>query len=389
MADTLEKTCCENQALASGQGEPDSNATCCGEGPILEVLPPDGSPMLLAEDVGQTDDTCCQDQPQVEIRTTTSDLSRADRIDHILARLGYRRSEHRVDPGLYAMGRPTPESSVFVTANYSLSFDALRPALAGRDAYILVLDTKGINVWCAAGKGTFGTDELVRRIMSVSLGDVVTHRRLVLPQLGATGVSAHEVRRRTGFRVEYGPVRADDLPAYLEAGVATPEMRRVTFTLAERTVLIPIELKPVLGRMAIAAVVLYALGGVWGALAAIGAVLAGTTLFPLLLPWLPTKEFTTKGMIIGAVVALFVAWGAYSSQPNAADWVRSGSAIGYLLAMPAVSGFLALNFTGATPITSQSGVKQEMFRYIRIMAGMAGVGALLILASGIGRWIGG
>jgi hypothetical protein len=224
--------------------------------------------------------------------------------------------------------------------------------------------------------------------MSTSLGDAVTHRRLILPQLGATGVSAHEVRRRTGFRVEYGPVRAADLAEYLDSGGATPEMRRVTFTLAERVVLIPIELKPVLGHMAIAAVVLFALGGVWGAVAAIGAVLAGTTLFPLLLPWLPTRDFSSRGMIIGGIVALLVAIGYFVSQPTAIGWVRWGGALGYVLAMSAVSGYLALNFTGATPITSQSEVKVEMFRYIRTMAGMALLGALFVLASGIGRWIG-
>ena len=133
-----------------------------------------------------------------------------------MARLGVRRGDHRVRPGsLRAWAARARSSPVFVTANYTLSFDALRSSLPGIDGYILVLDTHGINVWCAAGKGTFGTDELVRRIEATGLSDVVSHRRLILPQLGAPGVQAHEVRRRTGFRVEYGPVRAADLPAYL------------------------------------------------------------------------------------------------------------------------------------------------------------------------------
>ena len=125
-------------------------------------------------------------------------------------------------PGLYALGSPTPESPVFVSANYTLSFDALRSALAGVDGYILVLDTHGINVWCAAGKGTFGTDELVNRIQVTGLKDIVNHRTLILPQLAAPGVAAHQVRKRSGFKVEYGPVRAEDLPEYLgtHAGIA-------------------------------------------------------------------------------------------------------------------------------------------------------------------------
>ena len=103
------------------------------------------------------------------VRSTTSAITPANRWDHLLARCGVNRSGHRVEPGLYALGDPTPDSPVFVTANYTLSFDALRSALAGIDGYILVLDTQGINVWCAAGKGTFGTDELVHRIEATAL----------------------------------------------------------------------------------------------------------------------------------------------------------------------------------------------------------------------------
>jgi hypothetical protein len=98
------------------------------------------------------------------IRPTTSHLTAANRWDHFLARWGVKRIGHRVEPGLYALGNPTPDASLFVTANYTLSFDALRSALKETDAYILVLDTQGINVWCAAGEGAFGTDELVHRI---------------------------------------------------------------------------------------------------------------------------------------------------------------------------------------------------------------------------------
>jgi len=91
-----------------------------------------------------------------------------------------------------------------------------------------VLDTHGINVWCAAGRGLFGTDEVVRQVEAVGLSARVSHRKLVLPQLAAPGVAAHEVKRRTGFRVIYGPVRAADIPTFLAARMtATPEMRQV------------------------------------------------------------------------------------------------------------------------------------------------------------------
>jgi acetyl-CoA decarbonylase/synthase complex subunit gamma len=148
--------------------------------------------------------------------------------------------------GLYAWaGRMT--NPVLVTANYKLSFDTLRSALKDRNLWILVLDTDGINVWCAAGKGTFSTDELVSRIESSGLANVVSHRRLIVPQLGAPGVAAHEVKRLSGFKVTYGPVRSQDLPAFIDAGFkATPEMREKTFSTWDRLVLVPVELVPAL-----------------------------------------------------------------------------------------------------------------------------------------------
>ena len=125
----------------------------------------------------------------------SSSLVWADRWGTIKARWGINRMHYTIEPGLYALGKPNGQSPVFVTANYKMSFDRLREALPGRDAWILVLDTKGINVWCAAGKGTFGTTELVSRIESSGLKQVVSHRELILPQLSGPGVAAHEVKK--------------------------------------------------------------------------------------------------------------------------------------------------------------------------------------------------
>ena len=314
------------------------------------------------------------------IRSTTSVITPANRWDHFLARWGVNRSGHRVEPGLYALGHPTMDSPVFVTANYTLSFDALRSALAGMDGYILVLDTQGINVWCAAGKGTFGTDELVRRIEVTRLGDVVRHRGLILPQLGAPGVAAHEVKSRSGFSVEYGPVRASDLAEYLKNHTATPEMRQVRFTLMDRLVLIPVELVSVLLPMLAAMVVLFFVGGWLSSVGAATAILAGVVLFPIMLSWLPTSDLSVKGFILGGVMALPFAAAAFLGKPDAVWWWRAGGALTYLLAMPPVTAFIALNFTGSTPFTSKTGVKREMYAYIPTMAWSFGIGIVLVIA---------
>ncbi len=318
-------------------------------------------------------------------KTADTTVTKRQRLDHFLARWGYRRSEHRVEPGLYAVNAPGADAPVFVSANYTLSYDSLRSALAGIEGYILVLDTKGINVWCAAGKGTFGTDELVLRIEESRLGEVVRHRSLVLPQLGAAGVSGHEVKELSGFDVHFGPVRAADLRDYLAMGEATPDMRLVRFDARDRAVLIPIELVGTLAPVLAGVAFLYIVDGALGASALLAAALAGTVLFPLLLPALPTSDFSSKGFLLGAAAvapfALRLAWRQRREGPLSLRGALRQ--LQYLLALPPVTAFIALNFTGATTFASRSDVKREMSLYIPLMAGLFGAGLLTLFARGI------
>lgn len=308
-----------------------------------------------------------------EVPRVTATLTVADRWGSIKARWGVGRMQYKIDPGLYALGSPGPQSPVLVTANYKMSFDRLRAALPGRDAWILVLNTQGINVWCAAGKGTFGTDELVRRIASSKVDRVVTHRKVILPQLAGPGVAAHQVRKISGFRAVFGPIRAEDLPAFLNSGLkATAEMRRKTFKTKERAVLIPVELMAALKWAMIISPLIFFLGGFggdgnfWdnaldsGLFAVLGimvAVTAGAVVTPLLLPWLPGRAFTTKGIIAGLFAGLILALFRMGDLGTRAGDLETFS---WFLLAPAIAGFLAMNFTGASTYTSLSGVKKEM-----------------------------
>jgi hypothetical protein len=288
---------------------------------------------------------------------------------------------------LYQLGEPTPDSPVFASANYTLSFDALRSALNGTDAWILVLDTKGINVWCAAGKGTFGTDELVRMIHITDLPAIVSHRKIIVPQLGAPGISWPEVMRKSKFLVEYGPVRASDLPQYLTMHTATPEMRRVEFPFKDRIVLTPVEFVHLALPLFVVTAFLWFLAGPVAALAAISAVIAGTVLFPALLPFIPTHDFSTKGLLLGGLVAVPFA-ASFATVPAIPFWANALAAITALLLIPAVTAYIALNFTGCTTFTSRTGVKKEIFRYIPLMAFMAGLGIVAGLILGVSRLLG-
>jgi hypothetical protein len=248
------------------------------------------------------------------------------------------------------------------------------------DAYILVLDTKGINVWCAAGKGNFGTDELVSRVEKTGLAQVVTHRTLIAPQLCATGVAAHEVRRRSGFRVKFGPVRAEDIKEFMANGKATPEMRLVRFDLKDRAVLIPVEAKNALPMVAGFSALAYIVGDNTGALGIASASLAGLAGFPLLLPWLPGEDFSVKGFFLGGLVGLGAAVSSFAGDGETALPLRVLKAASYALVLPPITALIGLNFTGCTTYTSPSGVRREINKYIPVMAGMAGAGLLMNIA---------
>ncbi len=328
-----------------------------------------------------------------EIHTSTGSvpvvstkLNFKDKLGEWKVRWGIGRMNYKINPGIYAIGKPDQTSPVLVSANYKLTFDSLRKELSGMDCWILILDTKGINVWCAAGKGTFGTDEIVNRISITGLSEIVAHRKLILPQLGAPGVSAHEVTKQTGFSVVYGPVRAKDIKTFIDSDFkATEEMRTVKFTIRDRLVLTPVELVSAAKSSFIVFGVLFLLNlfvarpfGLGDFIAYTGAVVTGTVLTPVFLPAIPGKAFAWKGWLLGFLWALGYIW--YSG------WLIPGSlllAIGYLLVLPSLSAYLAMNFTGSSTYTSFSGVIKEMKIAVPLIAISTVAGLVLLLVNSI------
>jgi hypothetical protein len=321
-------------------------------------------------------------------------LNRFDRRGTLGARLGYGRDGYRTAPGLYAVGRPGPTDPVLVTADYKLTFDALRRELRGIDAWLLVLDTRGVNVWCAAGKGTFSARETARVVAASQLSLVVSHRRLIFPQLAAPGLDAREVKRLCGFTAVFGPVRAADLPAFLRAGNrADPAMRRVTFTLGERLAVIPVEIyhaRKWLWWAALAAVLASGVGpdvfsltaaferGAWLVAALAAGLAGGAVAVPIFLPWLPGRAFAVKGAAAGAAAGCAAVL-AMAAGPAPSPGGLGVAAI--LLVSSGLGSFLAMNFTGSTPFTSPSGVEREMRRAMPLQAAGLAAAAIFWIAS--------
>ena len=333
---------------------------CCGSSVTKPASPYDAPGYTICHFVREFLET-----PAGRVPLIRSGLTGPDWMGTARARLGIFRDAYQVAPGIYGMGSPGPDSPVLVTANYKLGFDTLRRHLDAVDAWILVCDTRGINVWCAAGKGTFSSEEVADRATRCNLKQLVRHRRLILPQLAATGVSAWKVKRLSGFEVVWGPIRADDIARFLKNGMkADGNMRLVTFSLPERLVLTPVELsllaKPLIGVLAAVFLVsgfgpgIFSFQAAWvrglyAAQAFFLGILSGAVVVPILLPWIPGRSFSLKGGIIGLIVSVLLPGGL------------SGMAFSALmLVVTAVSSYLAMNFTGSTPFTSPSGVEKEM-----------------------------
>lgn len=352
--------------------KPNEQKTCCGSSKSAE-------PVVSSHEwvTGHVD------TPAGNVPLVSTTLSKADKRGTRAARWSDKRMTYQIEPGLYGVGKPTRESPVLASANYKMSFDRLRMELGDLDAWILVLDTKGINVWCAAGKGTFGTEELNHRIKTAELESIVSHKKIILPQLGAPGVAAHEVKKETGFKMIYGPVHAKDIPAFLESGLKkTPEMRKMEFPLKERMVLVPIELRFGVKWFSLVFLLLLVfnvfqgwpepsvilLGTLYEILIFTGAILVGTVLFPMLLPWVPFRSFALKGWILGTI---FAAITAHFFAPTLLLKIT------YLLMMPPISSYLAVNFTGTSTYTSLSGVVKELKYALPLLIISAALGIIL------------
>jgi hypothetical protein len=387
LKDSKTTSCCENKTdfrleaektLKPLAGFQPQAEVCCGSPPRPESHRFERPGYALLDFVEEFVETPVGPTPKVKTA-----LNRSDYAGMLRVRLGINRDQYKIAPGLYCAGTPDSNAPVLVTANYKLTFDILRMQLASIPAWILVLDTRGINVWCAAGKDLFSTEEVVRRVTLTEIKKVVSHNRLILPQLAATGVAAHRVKKESGFNVTWGPVRAKDIKKFLANGSkADNPMRQVTFTTRERLILIPVELthlpKPSVWIL-LAAFVLSGIGtdifsfsaawprGLMLAVAYAGGILSGAAAVPALLPWIPGKSFALKGAIVGILTATGIAV-MFRSH------LQMVETLALMLCTTAVSSYLAMNFTGATPFTSPSGVEKEMRKAIPMQAG-----ALLIV----------
>jgi hypothetical protein len=163
-------------------------------------------------------------------------------------------------------------------------------------------------------------------------------------------------------------------------------MRTVTFTFAERIVLTPMEavitLKPLLiffGVLFLLNTIGFGHYGIIDVYAVLGAVFIGTVLTPALLPWIPGKAFSFKGGLLGLIWAAGVIVMNGFPIPTY-GWLKAAS---FVLILPSISAFCAMNFTGNSTFTSLSGVDKEMKIALPTMIIATVLGVILLLVNDI------
>ena len=124
------------------------------------------------------------------------------------------------EPDTVLIGNPDKSSPVLVTCNFDYTVRHLKDYLEKEqlDCFLLVVNTKGTNVWCAAAEGIFTTDTVLSHLKVYNVGELVNHHQLILPQLSVAGVKRKELQEH-GWEGIYGPVYFADLKEFLNNGL--------------------------------------------------------------------------------------------------------------------------------------------------------------------------
>jgi len=137
--------------------------------------------------------------------------------------------------GLIKVGNPGRNSPVFLTCNYHLTVERVKKALKGINSYLLIANSRGVNVWCAATGGLFTNHDVISALKVSGIEELVDHRTVILPQLAASGIEAKVIKKKTGWKVIWGPVYAKDIPTFIRNRFKkNSKLREVKFPLTHR-----------------------------------------------------------------------------------------------------------------------------------------------------------
>ncbi len=261
--------------------------------------------------------------------------------------------------GVVRIGNPGRNSPVLLTGNYILTVERVKRALRGLDCYLVVANSRGINVWCASAGGHLTTHSVVSALKTSGIEKLVDHRVVILPQLAATGVEARKVAEKAGWRVVWGPVYAEDIPRFVRNGFRkTPDMRETRFPAAQRLEMAIMWAFPF---SAIAA--LLSLPFSTGATLHLALLIWMLSLLAFLLFPLYSKWLSSRGALPGPLKVLAALWALSLPLVAACEYLvgtpTPGSLARWSAAALAVLSIIVVDLGGSTP-THRSGLHQPL-----------------------------
>ena len=123
----------------------------------------------------------------------------------------------QVQPGLYEINSPKPESPVLVTTNFSITYFAVANEVegSGLPAWLVVTDAEGMSVLTAWAAGKFDAERIAKAVKGFDVASKVSKKRIVLP--GHVAVLSGELEEELqGWEIRVGPREAVDIPAFMK-----------------------------------------------------------------------------------------------------------------------------------------------------------------------------
>lgn len=123
----------------------------------------------------------------------------------------------KVQPGIYEINNPGPDSPVMITTNFSITYFSVANEVdgSGMPGWLLVADAEGMSVLTAWAAGKFDAEKIARTVKTTGIEEKINHRKLIIP--GAVAVLMGEVEEELpGWQILVGPREAVDLPGYLK-----------------------------------------------------------------------------------------------------------------------------------------------------------------------------
>jgi acetyl-CoA decarbonylase/synthase complex subunit gamma len=127
----------------------------------------------------------------------------------------------QVQPGLYEIGEPTPDSPLYITTNFSITYFSVANEISGSGipGWLLVADSEGMSVLTAWAAGKFDAERIAKAVKSAGLADKLNHKKLVIP--GHVSMLLGEIEEELpGWNILVGPRDAVDSPAYTKVWAA-------------------------------------------------------------------------------------------------------------------------------------------------------------------------